>query len=412
MTRLASVVILRSGHHGGLGIIRSLGRLGVPVYSVDADGWEAGFSSRYSRGRFFLNTATAPPAESISRLLDIGRKIGGRPLLIPTTDEGTIWLAEHAALLEDGYCFPRQDPALIRLLCDKSRMQELARQSGVPTAEAMVPRSRADLDRFLGTAVFPVVAKAIDADRFRRSTGSTKFILQTPRELLALYDKANGDGDATFLVQEFIPGDDWMFDGYFDHNSECVFGLTGKKIRRFPVNTGVTSLGICLRNETVEKTTAEFMKAIGYHGILDIGYRYDRRDGKYKVLDVNPRIGCTFRLFTSANGMDVARVLYLNLTGQPIPPAQAVDGRKWIVEDFDLVSSLRSWKSSSLSLKEWVKSLRGIREGAWFAWDDPLPCLMMAVADCCEMSRWIRNRMHTRRPAVDGQAAPSSASAQ
>jgi len=412
MTRLASVVILRSGHHGGLGIIRSLGRLGVPVYSVDADGWEAGFSSRYSRGRFFLNTATAPPAESISRLLDIGRKIGGRPLLIPTTDEGTIWLAEHAALLEDGYCFPRQDPALIRLLCDKSRMQELARQSGVPTAEAMVPRSRADLDRFLGTAVFPVVAKAIDADRFRRSTGSTKFILQTPRELLALYDKANGDGDATFLVQEFIPGDDWMFDGYFDHNSECVFGLTGKKIRRFPVNTGVTSLGICLRNETVEKTTAEFMKAIGYHGILDIGYRYDRRDGKYKVLDVNPRIGCTFRLFTSANGMDVARVLYLNLTGQPIPPAQAVDGRKWIVEDFDLVSSLRSWKSGSLSLKEWVRSLRGIREGAWFAWDDPLPCLMMAVADCCEMSRWIRNRMHTRRSAVDGQAAPSSASAQ
>ena len=412
MTRLASVVILRSGHHGGLGIIRSLGRLGVPVYSVDADGWEAGFSSRYSRGRFFLNTATAPPAESISRLLDIGRKIGGRPLLIPTTDEGTIWLAEHAALLEDGYCFPRQDPALIRLLCDKSRMQELARQSGVPTAEAMVPRSRADLDRFLGTAVFPVVAKAIDADRFRRSTGSTKFILQTPRELLALYDKAIGDGDATFLVQEFVPGEDWMFDGYFDHNSECVFGLTGKKIRRFPVNTGVTSLGICLRNETVEKTTAEFMKAIGYHGILDIGYRYDRRDGKYKVLDVNPRIGCTFRLFTSANGMDVARVLYLNLTGQPIPPAQAVDGRKWIVEDFDLVSSLRSWKSSSLSLKEWVKSLRGIREGAWFAWDDPLPCLMMAVADCCEMSRWIRNRMHTRRPAVDGQAAPSSASAQ
>jgi predicted ATP-grasp superfamily ATP-dependent carboligase len=203
-----------------------------------------------------------------------------------------------------------------------------------------------------------------------------------------------------------------MFDGYFDRNSECLFGLTGKKLRRFPVNTGVTSLGICLRNETVEKTTAEFMKAIGYRGILDIGYRYDRRDGKYKVLDVNPRIGCTFRLFTSANGMDVARALYLNLTAQPVPPAPAVEGRKWIVEDFDLVSSLRSWQSSSLSMKEWLKSFNGICEGAWFAWDDPLPCLMMAVADCCELSRWIRCRRHTRRAAIDGQASPSSASAQ
>jgi predicted ATP-grasp superfamily ATP-dependent carboligase len=87
-----------------------------------------------------------------------------------------------------------------------------------------------------------------------------------------LYAKAE-DGEApNLLIQEFIPGEDWMFDGYFDKNSQCVFGVTGKKIRRFPVNTGVTSLGVCQRNETVEKTTTAFMKAIGYQGILDIGY--------------------------------------------------------------------------------------------------------------------------------------------
>ena len=32
-----------------------------------------------------------------------------------------------------------------------------------------------------------------------------------------------------------------MFDGYFDRNSQCLFGVTGKKIRRFPVDTGVTT---------------------------------------------------------------------------------------------------------------------------------------------------------------------------
>ena len=411
ISQLPAVVVLRSGHHGGLGIMRSLGRLGVPVYAVDADRWESGFSSRYCRGRFVFNTAAVSPEQSIAWLLETGHRIGGRPILIPTTDSGAIWVAENAAALEECYSMPQQDPTLLRLLSDKSRMQALARQNGVPTPQSMVPRSREDVDRYLDTAVFPVIAKATDTDRFRRYTGGTKFVLHSARELIALYAKASDGGEPAFLVQEFIPGDDWMFDGYFDHNSQCLFGLTGKKIRRFPAKTGVTSLGICLPNETVEKTTTGFMKAIRYRGILDIGYRRDRRDGQYKVLDVNPRIGCTFRLFTSADGMDVARALYLNLTGQPVPPAQIVDGRKWIVEDFDLFSSLRTLMDGALKPKEWLGSLRGTRETACFAWDDPLPGLAVALADCCEMARWLRCRLRSRSGANDTQASPSSASA-
>ena len=398
MRHVTSAVILRSGHHGGLGIVRSLGRLGVPVYSIDATRWESAFSSRYCRKRFILDTGSVPPDESIARLLDIGHKIGGFPILIPTTDQGAIWVAEHAEALREAYRLPHQDASLVRVLSDKGRMQDLARRSGVPTAQAVVPQSRKDVEQFLESAVFPVMVKATDADRFRRYTGGTKFVVQTPRELLALYDRAEDPEGPNLLIQEFIPGDDWMFDGYFDQNSECLFGLTGKKIRRFPANTGVTSLGVCLCNETVKKTTTEFMKAIGYHGILDIGYRYDRRDGQYKVLDVNPRIGCTFRLFTAINGMDVARALYLDMTGQPVAPAESIEGRKWIVEDFDLFSAFRSRRNGTLKLREWAGSLRGIQEAACFAFDDPLPFLMIGVTDCCELYSWIRCQMGTRKP--------------
>jgi D-aspartate ligase len=403
MNHATRVVILRSGHHGGLGIVRSLGRLSVSVYSVDATRWEPAFSSRYCRGRFILNTASGPPEASIARLLEIGQKLGGQPILIPTTDQGAIWVAEHAEALQEGYCFPRQDASLIRLLCDKGRMQDLACQNGVPTAQGVVPQSQGDVEQFLATAAFPVIVKATDADRLRRRTGGTKFIIQTARELLALYAKAKDHEEPNLLIQEFIPGDDWMFDGYFNKNSECVFGLAGKKIRRFPTNTGVTSLGVCLRNETVEKTTTQFMKAIGYHGIVDVGYRYDRRDGQYKVLDINPRIGCTFRLFTGTNGMDVARALYLDMTGQPVAPSQPAEGRKWIVEDFDLFSALRSWRSGALTLKEWVRSFRGVQEAACFALEDPLPFLMMGLADWCELCQWIRCQMRARKPALSKQ---------
>jgi len=153
------------------------------------------------------------------------------------------------------------------------------------------------------------------------------------------------------------------------------------------------------------------MKAIGYRGILDIGYRYDRRDGQYKVLDINPRIGCTFRLFTATDGMDVARALYLDMTGQPVPPAKAREGRKWIVEDFDLFSALYSRRSAGLKPRDWMESLRGVEEAACFALDDPLPFLMIGVADCFEMYQWIRCQMNTRRAATSRDADGASDSA-
>ena len=403
------VVVLRSGHHGGLGIVRSLGRLRVPVYCVDAKWWEPAFTSRYCRGRFLLDTESAPADVVVARLNEIARRVGGRPLLMPTTDQTTAWVAENARALGEEFRFPAQDPVLVHTLSDKSRMQELARRHGVDTAQSVTPRSREDVVRFGDDAAFPVMVKETGGGRLRSRAGGTKFIIHSGRELLEFYDRVGDADDPNLLIQEFIPGDDWMFDGYFDERSQCLFGVSGTKIRRFPVNTGVTSLGICLTNEAVIRTTIGFMQAIGYHGILDIGYRRDRRNGRYKVLDVNPRIGCTFRLFTSANRMDVARALYLNLTGQTVKAGQAVEGRKWVVEDLDFFSAFRLWREGRLSLKEWARSFAGVQEAACFALDDPLPFLMMAVADCCELYRWSRSRGAAReQPQESAPPVPSA----
>ena len=85
-------------------------------------------------------------------------------------------------------------------------------------------------------------------------------------------------------------------------------------------------------NPTVDGDDRSADEGLGYRGILDIGYRFDHRDGQYKLLDVNPRIGGTFRLFVGADGMDVLRALYLDLTGQDVPTSAAQEGRRWLVE--------------------------------------------------------------------------------
>jgi D-aspartate ligase len=398
MSHTVPVAVLQSGHHGDLGILRSLGRLDVPVYSLGPACWEPAFSSRYCRGRYVLNFENGAADRAVADLLEIGRKLGARPILIPTTDTGAIWVAEHATPLREVFSFPTQDAALVRLLCDKSEMQKLACRHGVPTAQSVVPASRYDVVAFLETAIFPVMVKATDAERLRRRTGGTKFLVHTPRQLLDLYARAEDREAPNLLLQEFIPGEDWMFNGYFDRNSQCLFGMTGRKIRRFPVKSGVTSLGACVRNETVEKTTTDFMKAIGYQGILDIGYRHDRRDGRYKVLDVNPRIGCTFRLFTSIDGIDVARTLYRDMAGEPIASGGFPEGRKWIVEDYDLFSALSSWHEGAITFKDWMNSMRGVQEAACFALDDPLPFLLMWVEDCIGLYQWIRSQLGAQKP--------------
>jgi predicted ATP-grasp superfamily ATP-dependent carboligase len=127
----------------------------------------------------------------------------------------------------------------------------------------------------------------------------------------------------------------------------------------------------------VEAVTHRLMKALGYRGIVDMGYRYDARDGRYKLLDVNPRIGATFRLFVGSNGLDVARALYLDLTGQPVPASQAPEGRRWLVENQDLSAGLVYLRDGHLTPAEWLRSLRGVSEVAWFAWDDPVPFGLM-----------------------------------
>jgi len=201
-------------------------------------------------------------------------------------------------------------------------------------------------------------------------------------ELLQVFHLNAASGEPGIVVQEYIPGGEdsvWMFNGYFNAQSQCLFGATGRKLRQFPPHRGSTSLGICARNDTVEMQTKQLMQAVGYRGPLDIGYRFDARDGEYKLLDVNPRIGSTFRLFAAENGLDVARALYLDLTGQSIPPAQVSEGRKWIVETNDLASSWFHFRDRKLTLRSWMHSLQGVQEGVWLTPDDLSPLAMLPL---------------------------------
>jgi D-aspartate ligase len=392
------VVVPKLYHHCAMGIVRSLGRLGVPVYGLNQDSGSAAARSRYCARCFRWDIDAAPEAESVQFLLEVARTIGTRPLLIPTDDGNNGFLFRNCEALKRAYLFPDVAPELVFGLYSKKGMYFLAKKHGVPTPETVFPQSRAEVLTFLEHAIFPVAVKGIDSRLLHQRTGTRMLIVQNDRELLASYDRLEDPAQPNLMLQEYIPGEAdsvWMFDGYFNARSDCLVAFTGQKLRQYPVYVGMTSLGICVRNETVEAITRDFLKAVGYRGMVDMGYRYDLRDGKYKLLDVNPRIGATFRLFVDPrSGMDILRAYYLDMTGQPVPPAATYEGRKWLVEDNDLIAFRHYRHDGKLTFLKWLGSFRGVQEAAWFAWDDPLPFLSRCASFLKTVLRWM-----SRRPA-------------
>lgn len=371
----------RRAPHTNLGILRSLGRLGIPVHTVDSDPRGPASYSRYLRRRFIFDLTGASPDEVVEYLLLAGRRLGTRAILVPTWDDLAIVVADAEPALREQFLLPRQPVGLARSLASKKEMHRLALAHRVPTPQASFPTCVDDVRAFAANATFPVMIKGIFGNRLHQRAGRTLFIAERPADLIRLHRDLEDPADPNLMLQEYIPGGDaavWMFNGYFDAESECLFGLTGRKLRQTPAYAGTTSLGVCLPNETVDALTRRWMKELGYRGILDIGYRYDARDGQYKVLDVNPRIGSTFRLFVGRRGLDVVRALYLDLTAQPVPTDEMVEGRKWL-DEHDFSSSLRYLRDGNLTLRQWATSVRGLQETVYLAQDDLAPVVHLGL---------------------------------
>ncbi len=386
------MLVLSAQSYGSLGIARSLGRLGIPVDAVDADPRRPASFTRFLRDRYRDDLTSGPPEAVVDRLLEIGSRVGRRSLLIPTSDETAVMASDFHDTLSQRFILPRQPAGLARSLANKKDMSFLARSNSIPTPDVLFPESVEEVAAFAATATFPVMLKGIDGNRLKLRTGRKMVIVEQRADLVPLYVEMEDPAQPNLMLQEYIPGGDdavWMFNGYFDANSDCLVGFTGRKLRQTPAYTGVTSLGICLKNDIVADMTTRWMKNLGYRGILDIGYRYDARDGQYKVLDVNPRIGATFRLFVGRNGIDVARALYLDMTGHRVPAAEAREGRKWMVEGGDFDSFLQYRRDDRLTFRSWLSSLRGIEETAHFARDDLRPFLMV-------LSSFVRRMLPSR----------------
>jgi len=400
-------------HAGGLGVARSLGRLGVPVHVITEDPLTPLAVSRHRARRFaWPDPDPGRPDALVAGLIEIGNRIGTRSVAIPTDDEAAILLADHADVLGELFLLPDVRPGLPRRLASKQQLFLLCREHDVPAPDTAVVSSRAELLSYARSAAFPLVVKNADPwTRLYAPIVRSTRVLRTREELVGLADSRHEE--FSLIVQEHLPEEhaqDWFVHAYFGANSQCVIRFTGVKTHSWPVGGGVTACGYSVLNPALADLTERFCKAVGYQGVADLDWRFDRRDGQYKLVDFNPRVGAQFALFSTSTELDVVRALHLDLTGRNVAVGEQVYGRRIVVEPFYLSARLLGGKAAAATpavAEPGTATVFGIG-----ARDDPLPFLAvwprLVWPMMLRLARLLRPR---RRLARQPAAAPDASGA-
>ncbi|WP_181442253.1 ATP-grasp domain-containing protein [Streptomyces tateyamensis] len=380
-------------HHGGLGVVRTLARAGVPVHAVVESPATPVALSRYLTGYAVRpTTGCEPPAQLVDLLRAVGERIGRPAVAVPTDDEAAVLLAEHGAELAPYFLLPPVAAGLPRRLASKAGLHELCRRHGVSA-----PRSAAVADQAALLALgrewgYPLVLKNLEAfTRLRAPVVRHTTLVRDEAELTAMVP----DRPLSVLAQEYLPAErseDWITHLCCGPGGEARVAFSGRKLRSWPPESGVTTRAVALVNRQLLLQAEQFCRQIGYVGVADLDWRLDLRDGRYKLLDFNPRTGAQFRLFEDEHGVDVVRALHLECTGRPVRPAAQRAPRVFAVGQLDLPSAL-CWTARHRRLPRAVLPRRGT-ERAWLSLDDPLP----AAVEACWFAGTVARRLSQRRP--------------
>jgi D-aspartate ligase len=361
-------------HHGALGAARSLGRLGVPVYALSERRYTPAARSRYLTGVLdWSTTGHEDPAELAERLCTVGKSLGRKAVPYATDDEAAVLLAEYADVLSEHFLLPGVPAHLPRQLNSKRGLYEACRTLGIDVPRTVFPRCSAELhDPGLD---FPVIAKNTDPfGRLIRPLVPGTVRIDSQTELLSRF---SGVEDLTgLLLQEYLPfedAEDWFCHFVTDAGGTTVFNVSARKLRSWPPGAGSTAHAQVEHSAAVTELCDRLAKSVGWRGIGDVDIRYDRRTGKYHLLDFNPRIGAQHAVAATEAGVDAVRALHLVLTGRPVPQAPPDTDRQIVVETIDH-RARRAYRGlpSTVAARPGLRTVYG-----WWARDDVAPYGLM-----------------------------------
>ena len=389
----------------GLATLKGLGAAGIPCHALLEDMEAPGAWSRYATERTHQPNPHRDPEAFLDTLSDVARALDARGqigVLVPANDAVVKALAEHPRAFGPGLIIHIPGPDVVATTLDKKLQVLAALECDVPVPRTYFDTDLASLSRDLdrGVVGFPLLIKGSGVLSWNTRKRFRSVPLESRAELDAKASEARND-NVEFLIQEIIPGDDdtlYTFGSYRTKAGHVAGTFTGRKLRQRPRGFGTCRVGESVYSPELSAVGQRFLEKVRYFGISQLEFKWDERDRKFKLMEINPRswswIGLSIRL-----GINLPFLQLCDALGQPVSEQHlSADTPRglWINYFDDFRSSLRP-----------PRELPFLRFGGYpvvcepyFAENDPRPGRIYYARKIRGLAGGVLRRLNPRRIAV------------
>ncbi len=207
-----------------------------------------------------------------------------------------------------------------QLANDKLKTAEFCKEIGVEVPAVYAQYSPSDLSALSKEVRFPVVVKA----RSGSGVSGRVFYAHNEDELKQFHDAIcqnqvpkPGFDPLPPLIQEYIPG--------FIHDACCLSShgkvitvFTQKRQVMYPLSGGVGAVNISTHDPVLTDISHQLLESLEWHGPAQIEFKYDERDKRYKLIEINPKLWGTLDLAIKC-GINFPVLIRNNLLGVKNP---------------------------------------------------------------------------------------------
>jgi D-aspartate ligase len=364
-TRRAIVLSCAGAADGDLNLVRSLGSEGVPVTVFAEYVGAPAAASRYCTEAVVLPRFTESPERLAAALERYSLAQPCRPVVFPSADPDLALLSGWRDRLQASCDLVLARSALIADLTDKRRFAALARERQLEVPCTWTASSIDDLRRQADQVRLPVIVKPSNpvhwkTDRIAGLAPASKAIRVDDPARLETICHALFEAGIEFVIQELVPGDDqehYDLHAFFDRESQPVAWFTGRKHRIFPVHAGSGCFVESVAMDALADAGLRMLRELRYTGIANVNYKRDPRDGRFRLLEINPRVS-QWNILAARCGVNLPWLAYAELSGLPAPPVgrqrQAVFYLNWRNDRW----AYRSYRAEGLlGLSDYLRTL-------------------------------------------------------
>ena len=367
--------IVVGGEHPGLGVARSLGRRGIPVFVIDDQCSVSSFSKYVSH--FVRVKDLRDERRTVDAVLEIGSRFNlANWVLFPTRDETVAAFSRYRAELAAIFRVSTPEWDTVQWAWNKKNTYDLATQLNIPCPRTYNPRSEEELEPLYSK--LPLAVKPAVKEHFFYATGAKAWRAESPAELRRRFAAARLQiRPEEILVQEIIPGDGRQQFSYcaFFRDGSAHSSLVAQRLRQHPHEFGRASSYVeSISLPEIEELSERFLKKIKYYGLVEIEYKLDPRDGQYKLLDVNARIW-GFHSIGFPAGIDFPYLLFADQLGEQTTHCRGEAGIGWLRLITDVPTAFSQVVSRQTDARSYFRSLKRTRVESVFCREDPLPSI-------------------------------------